>query len=169
LIVEVKMANKPGRLSLALYDGIGGGGNLTLHANIPEATTLTALATALALLKTNYLTIGGAGIKNATFSFFDDTLAVAPSNDQRVGSGGVFDFSAGDPVTTYGNLVPALNPALVSADGSIDISSGDSAAWVAYLLAGPGVGDFSNAAYSDLIAGIDGFSTNRKRRRRLRI
>jgi hypothetical protein len=162
------MANVDTRLSLSLYDDSGGGGTFLVHAAVPEAGTFTNAVAALGALKTAYLTVGGAGIKQAEFTIIDKSLASSPATTDRIGSGAVYDFSAGSPVTTYGQFIPAYLPSLIDSSGQIDISLTVQAAFIAYMLAGTMGGDFTNAAYASLVAGLDAFPSNRKRKRRVR-
>jgi hypothetical protein len=164
----MQMANVNGRLSLSLYDGQGGGGTFLTHVTVPDTGTFANAITALGALKTLYLTVGGAGIKQAEFSIIDKSLASSPADSNRIGSGAVFDFSAGSPVTTYGELIPQFLPALVASDGSIDITATVQAAFVTSLTGAVMGGTYTNAAYASLIAGLDAFPTNRKRKRRVR-
>lgn len=163
------MANVDVRMSLSVYDGVGGGGTFITHAVAPEAGTFTNAIAALAALKTAYQTVGSGGIKEATFSIVDKALASSPSVATSTGYGGVFDFAAGVPATTYGLFVPAFLPSLVLPNGTIDISAGVPAAFVTTLLGAVLGGTYTNAAYAPLSSGLDAFSTNRKRIKRIRV
>jgi hypothetical protein len=162
------MANVDTRLSLSLYDDSGGGGTFLTHAVVPDAGTFADAVSALAALKTLYLTVGGAGIKQAEFTIIDKALASSPATTDRVGSGAVYDFSAGSPVTTYGQYIGAYLPSLIDGSGQIDISLTVQAAFIAAMTGAVLGGTYTNAAYASLIAGLDAFPSNRKRKRRVR-
>lgn len=162
------MANVNTRLSLSLYDDQGGGGTFLTHAQVPDTGTFADAVTALAALKTLYLTVGGAGIKQAEFSIVDKALASSPADTSRVGAGAVYDFSAGSPVTTYGLYIPQYKESLVETNGTIDITATVQAAFITAILAGTMGGNFTNAAYAAVVAGLDAFPSNRKRKRRIR-
>jgi hypothetical protein len=162
------MATQHGRFSLSLYDDSGGGGTFLTHVNFDDTLTLAGAVTALGAYKTLYQTVGNAGIKSASFSIFDESLAASPATTDRIGAGGVFDFGAGTPSRTYGQWVAALKPALVLPNGTIDITAGVPLAFVNSLLAAVLGGNYANAAYANLATATDAFSSNRKRFKRVR-
>jgi len=162
------MANVDGRLSLSVYDDVGGGGTFLTHFTAPDTGTFANAIAALQALKTAYLTVGGAGIKELTFSIVDKADASTPVTTDRTGSGAVFDFAAGSPATTYGLFVPAYLPALTLPNGTIDITATVPAAFIATVTGAVLGGRYTNAAYANLNTGLDAFSTNRKRIRRVR-
>jgi hypothetical protein len=166
--LEVIMATQHGRLSLSLYDDSGGGGTFLTHVNVDDTLTIADTVTALGAFKTLYLTVGNGGIKSASFSVFDEALASSPVTTDRIGAGGVFDFGAGSPPRTYGQWVAALKPALVMANGTIDITTGVPLAFVTSLLGAVLGGNYANAAYANLATATDAFSSNRKRSKRVR-
>jgi len=162
------MANVDGRLSLSVYDDVGGGGTFLSHVVVPDTGTFADAITALGTLKTLYLTVGGAGIKEATFSIVDKALASTPVTTDRTGAGAVFNFAAGSPATTYGQWIPAFLPSLVLPNGTIDITATVQAAFVTALTGAVLGGRYTNAAYANLNTGLDAFSSNRKRIKRIR-
>jgi hypothetical protein len=162
------MANVDGRLSLSVYDDVGGGGTFLTHVQVPDSGTFAQAITALGALKTLYLTVGGAGIKEATFSIVDKALASTPVTTDRTGSGAVFDFNAGSPGITYGQWIPSFLPSLVLPNGTIDITATVQAAFVTAMTGAVLGGVYTNAAYANLTAGLDAFSSNRKRVKRIR-
>ncbi len=162
------MANIDGRLSLALYDVVGGGGNFLVHVQVPDTVTLATIDTYLGTLKALYLTLGTGGIKEASYSFSDKSLASSPAASTSTGYSGVFDFEAGSPGITSAVAVPAFKPSLVSLSGTIDITATDPAAFVTAMTGAVMGGRFTNLAYATLNTGLDAFSSNRKRIRRVR-
>jgi hypothetical protein len=162
------LANVDGRLSLSVYDGVGGGGTFLTHVQVPDTGTFADAVTALGTLKTLYLTVGSGGIKEATFSIIDKALASSPVASTSTGYGAVFDFAAGSPATTYGEWVPAFLPSLVLPNGTIDITATVQAAFVTALTGAVLGGRYTNSAYANLNTGLDAFSTNRKRIKRIR-
>lgn len=166
------MAIVPARLSLELYDSQGGGGTALAHAAVSDASTLAAANAALATFKTAFQTVSNAGIKQATFTLLNGAVAAAPDDStypSDIGYGAVFDFSnAALTPRTYGMLVPSFLRNLVESNGTIDITTGVPAAFVASMLDAVLGGTFTDADFLDLVEGLDAFRTNRKLRRRLR-
>lgn len=162
------MAIVPVRLSLSVYDGIGGGGTLLTHAAVADTSTLAAANTALVTLATAFSTVSGAGIKQGEVSLINTAIAADPTGSPNVGFGGVWDFDNATNGTIYGLFTPGLKESLVMSDGSIDITDTVQAAFVASMIAAVLGGKFTNAQYIDNRAGVDAFSTSRKRRKRLR-
>lgn len=164
------MATVYTRLTLSTYDAEGGGSTFVVHVAAADTATLAQVVTALAALKTSYLTMGVNGIKQAEFSLVDKALASDPTGTERAGAGGIVDFNAGTPATTYGLWVPGLDPAVVLPNGTIDITADPTLSFIADY-AGPAAvlgGTYTNPAYAALGDGIDAFSTNRKRNKRVR-
>ena len=162
------MAVVPVRLSLSVYDGIGGGGTFLTHAAVSDASTLAAANTALGTLATAFSTVSGAGIKQGEVSLINTAIAAAPSGAPNVGFGGVWDFNNLTNDTIYGLFTPGLKESLVMADGTIDITATVQAAFVASMVAAVLGGNFTNAQFIANHAGVDAFSTSRKRRKRVR-
>lgn len=162
------MAVVPVRLSLSVYDGIGGGGTFLTHAAVSDASALSAANTALAALATSFSTVSGAGIKQGEVSLLNTAIAVDPTGSPNVGFGGVWDFNNLTNGTIYGLFTPGLKESLVMADGSIDITDTVQAAFVADMIAAVLGGKYTNAQFIANNAGVDAFSTSRKRRKRLR-
>jgi len=166
------MALVPARLSLALYDSQGGGGTALAHAIVADTNTLAAANTALESFATQFLTISNAGIKEGTFTLLNKTVAVAPDDStypSDIGYGAVIDFGNAALIQrTYGFLVSSFLRNLVSSDGTIDITTGAVSAFIADMVAAVLGGNYTDADFSDLTGGLDGFRTNRKLRKRLR-
>lgn len=163
------MAIVPVRLSLQLYDAFGGGGTALAHAAVSDASTLAQANTALALFATNFLTVSNAGIKEGTFTVLNKAVAADPDPTADIGFGAVIDFSNAELISrTYGMLISSFLQSLVESNGTIDITSGAVADFIAYLLDAVLGGTFTDSGYSDLTGGLDAFRTNRKLRRRLR-
>jgi hypothetical protein len=162
------MALVNARLSLSVYDQTGGGGTFLTHARVDDAQTLAQANSALLALQALYLTLGGAGIKELTFSLINKSAATSPQTTDRTGAGGVIDFAAGTPATTAGIFIPAFFPGQALPNGTINIGAGNPAAFVAALTGAVMGGTYTNFAYASLTAGLDGFLTNRKRIKRVR-
>lgn len=163
------MAIVPARISLQLYDSKGGGGTALAHVAVSDASTLAAAKTAVGTFATAFSTLSDAGIKDGTFTLLDGSVAVAPASDVEIGVGAMFDFSNAALIPrTYGMLISAFKADLIAANGTIDITTGDPAAFVASLLDAVLGGTYTDADYLDLVEGLDAFRTNRKLRRRLR-
>lgn len=163
------MANVFIRLSLSTFDDAGGRSTIIAHAEVPDTATLAQANTALAALKTAYLTVGQNGIQQAEFSMVNKTLASATTGAERAGAGGVLDFAAGTPATTYGLWVPGVDDTNVLADGTIDIKVDPWLTFAGDFASGAAVmgGVYTNPAYAALGAALDAFSTNRKRSKRV--
>lgn len=163
------MAIVPARISLQLYDNKGGGGTALAHVAVSDASTLAAANTAVGTFATAFSTVSDAGIKEGAFTLLNSAVAAEPVSDVEIGIGGVFDFSNAALIPrTYGLLVSAFKASLIESNGTIDITTGAPAAFVASLLDAVLGGTYTDSDYLDLVAGLDAFRTNRKLRRRLR-
>jgi len=163
------MAIVPARMSLSLTDSRGGGGTFLAHALVSDASTLAQADTALATLATALGTVSTAGIKQGEFSLINRDIATDPGADSDISSGAVFDFSnAALAPRTYGLNVPSFLDSLIAADGSIDVTSGASAAFAASILAAVLGGGITDSSYLDLVDILDAFLSSRKRRKRVR-
>lgn len=162
------MALVPARLSLSVTDDRGGGGTFLTHVNADDTLTIAAAATAIGTLATLLGTVSNAGIKVGEFALIDVGVAADPGADSNVGAGAVFDFSNTVNPATFGQFVPSFLPSLISADGTIDITTGASAAFVAAMIGAVLGGRYTNNSYVANNAGLDAFLTNRKRRKRVR-
>jgi len=163
------MAMVPARMSLALTDSRGGGGNFLLHALVSDASTLAQANTALGTLATAFSTVSTAGVKEGQFTLINKTIAADPASDADISAGAVFDFSdAALAPRTFGLLVPSFLDSLVESNGTIDITATVQAAFINSILAAWLGGTATNASYLDLVEGLDAFLSSRKRRRRLR-
>lgn len=162
------MANVEGRISLSVTDDRGGGGTFLVHVLVPEAQTLTAANTAIGNLATLLATVSDVGIKEASFSLVETDADVAAGTDSNVGAGAVFDFNNSANPSTYGLFIPSFKPALISPDGSIDITGTEMAAFGAALTGAVMGGTYTNAQYIPNHEPLDAFLSNRKRKRRLR-
>jgi hypothetical protein len=158
-------ADTKARLSLSVYDAVGGRGTLLQHAFIDSASTVAEAITALATMKTNYLTLGGAGISEGQLSIVDTALAVAPVAGANVSLVGNMGFVTAASPSRFGISVPSFLESLINADGTISMTSGAAAAWAAYIIAGTLGGNFTNLAYVDLTAVKNAFRSGRKLRR----
>ncbi len=163
------MAIVPARLSLSLTDTRGGGGTFLLHALVSDASTLAEANTALGTLATAFSTVSTAGIKDGQFTLINKTIAADPGSDADIGAGATFDFSnAAITPRTYGLLVPSFLDSLIETNGTIDITATVQAAFISSILAAVLGGGATDANWLDLVAGLDAFLSNRKRKRRLR-
>ncbi len=163
------MATVPARMSLALTDDLGGGGNFLVHALVSDASTLAQANTALATLATAFSTVSSAGIKDGTFTLINKDVAADPGSDADIASGAVFDFSnAALTPRTYGLLVPSFLDSLIESNGTINTAGTVQAAFIGSILAAVLGGGATDANYLDLVAALDAFRTSRKLRRRLR-
>jgi hypothetical protein len=158
----------PARISLSVYDGIGGGGTFLTHLLVSDASTLSAVDAAIAAVAAAFSTVSGAGIKQGEFGLLNTAVAVDPTGAPNVGFGGVFDFNNMANGTIYGLWTPGLKESLVESDGSIDITATVQAAYVAGFSAAVLGGNFTNAQFIPNNVAVDAFSTSRKRRKRVR-
>lgn len=158
-------ADTKARLSVSMYDSVGGKSTFLSHAFIDSTQTIAAAVAALATLTTNLATISNGGIKEASLSIIDTSVATSPgsgANTTLVGNLGY--LTAGSP-SRFGTSVPSYLESLISVDGTIDMTSGATATWVAYYLAAVLGGHFTNAAYVNFSAAKNGFRSGRKLRR----
>ncbi len=163
------MAIVPARMSLSLYDSIGGGGTFLLHALVSDASTLAQANTAVGTLATALATVSSAGVKVGNFQLINDAVASSPASDANIGSGAVFDFLDAALIPgTFGLLVPSFLDSLIGTGGTIDITGGTQAAFIASILAAILGGGATDAKYLDLTACTNAFRTNRKLRKRIR-
>lgn len=162
------MANKEGRLSLSVFDAIGGGGTFLVHVLVPEAQTLTQAESALGTLASLFSSLSGLGIKEASFSF-NSLLETTPvTGTPNAGSGAVFDFKNASNPSTFGLWVPGFDEANVLSNGTIDITVSPMSDFVAAMVGAVMGGTYTNSQYIANSAGLDAFYTNRKRKKRLR-
>lgn len=162
------VANKEGRLSLSVFDAIGGGGTFLVHVLVPEAQTLTQAESALGTLASLFTSVSGLGIKEATFAFNSVLEATPVSGDPNAGSGAVFDFNNLSNPSTFGLWVPGFSQDNVLPNGTIDITTSPMSDFVAAMVGAVMGGVYTNAQYIGNHAGLDAFYTNRKRKKRLR-
>lgn len=164
------MAIVPARISLSLYDDRGGGGTFLTHVLASDALTLANANAAIADTATAFSTVSTAGIKDGSFSLVNLAVANEPAGyaDSNIGAGAVFDFSNGSFPTTFGLNVPSFLDSLILPNGTIDITAGASAAFVATMIGAVLGGHYASAAYLANLAGLDAFLSNRKRKRRVR-
>ena len=162
------MAIVPARISLALTDTRGGGGTFLTHVLASDALTIANAASAIAATATAFRTVSSAGIKQGEFTLIDTAVAVDPLSDADVSAGAVFDFSNASNPSTYGLFVGSFLDSLIESNGTIDITSGASAAFVATMIGAVLGGHYANAQYVANLAGLDAFLSSRKRRKRLR-
>ena len=163
------MAIVPARMSLSLYDDRGGGGTFLAHAAVDDTSTLADANTALQTLATALHTVSTAGIKQGEFTLLNGGVAIAAGSDSNISAGAVIDFSnAALAPRTYGMNVPSFLDSLIAADGSVSITTGATAAFVTSMLDAVLGGTLTDADYLDLVAGLDAFLSDRKRKRRIR-
>ena len=163
------MAIVPARMSLSLYDDRGGGGTFLVHGAVSDASTLAAANTALGTLATALASVSTAGIKQGEFTLLNKAVATAPGGDSNISAGAVIDFSnAALASRTYGMNVPSFLDSLIASDGTIDITGGATAAFIASMLDAVLGGTLTDADYLDLVEGLDAFLSDRKRKRRIR-
>lgn len=158
-------ADTKARLSVSAYDAVGGKSTFLAHAFVDSAQTIAQTVTALGTLATNLATISNGGIKEATFTVVDTAVAASPgtgANTTLVGNLGY--LTAGSP-SRFGQSVPSFLESLISVDGTIDMTSGATAAWVTYMLGAVLGGHFTNNAYVNYNAAKNGFRSGRKLRR----
>ena len=164
------MASKEARFSLSVYDNIGGGGTLLVHALVPEAATLTQAESVLGAIASAFTVVSGLGIKEASFGF-SSLLEVTPvTGDPNAGSGAVFDFNNASNSTIFGLWVPGYNPADVLPNGTIDVTVDPALTFAAVFnhTGAPMGGTYTNAQYIANNNVVDDFYTNRKRKKRVR-
>lgn len=163
------MAIVPARLSLQLTDSRGGGGTFLAHASVSDASTLAQANTAVSTFATMFRTVSNAGIKDGTFTLLNKAVAVDADPGSDISAGAVFDFSNAALISrTYGQLIPSFLDSLIETNGTIDITATVQAAFVTSMLDAVLGGNYTDSDYLDLVAGLDAFLSNRKRRRRLR-
>lgn len=163
------MAIVPARLSLELYDAQGAGGTFLVHMAVDDTSTLAEANTAIGSFKTAFQTVSNAGIKRGQFTLLNKAVAADPDPSSVIGVGAVYNFSnAALAPQTAGILIPSYLDSLVEPNGSINIAGTVQAAFIASVLDAYLGGTVTDAAYLDLVEGIDAFRTNRKRRLRLR-
>ena len=158
-------ADTKARLSVSMYDAVGGKSTFLTHAFVDSAQTIAQAVTALGTLNTNLATLSNGGVREATFSIVDTAVAAAPgagANTTLVGNLGY--LTAGSP-SRFGQSVPSFLESLISADGTIDMTSGAVATWVTYMLGAVFGGHFTNNAYVAYNAAKNGFRSGRKLRR----
>lgn len=158
-------ADTKARLSVSMYDAVGGKSTFLAHAFIDSTLTIATATAALGTLATNLATVSNGGIKEASLSIIDTAVAAAPgtgANTTLVGNIGY--LTAGSP-SRFGQSVPSYLESLISADGTIDLTAGANAAWVAYMVGAVLGGHFTNNAYVNYASGKNGFRSGRKLRR----
>jgi|SRR5579872_604785 len=153
--------NTKARLSVSMYDSHGGRSTFLAHALIDDAQTVAQATTALATLATNLQTLSNGGITEASLSILDTGVAVAPASTANVDLGGNLGFTVAGSPSRFGQFVPSFLPALINADGTIDMTSGAVATWVTYALGGVLGGHMGNNAYVAYAAAKNGFRTGR--------
>lgn len=155
-------ADTKARLSLSVYDAAGGKSTLLTHAFIDSAQTIAQAVTALGTLATNYLTIGGGGVKEATLSVIDTAVASAPvAGNTTTLVGNLGYLVAGSP-SRFGQSIPAFLESLISADATIDMTTGAVDAWASYMIGAVLGGHFTNNAYLAYATRKNGFRSGRK-------
>lgn len=162
------MAIVPARISLQLVDSRGGGGTFLTHLLCSDALTIANAASAIAATATAFSTVSDAGIKQGEFSLIDTSVAAEPGADADISAGAVFDFSNASNPSTSGLFVGSFLDSLIESNGTIDITSGASAAFVATMIGAVLGGHYANAQYVANLAGLDAFLSSRKRKRRVR-
>ncbi|SRR5712692_2819312 len=161
-------ADTKARMSISMYDDIGGKSTFLVHGFIDGATTLAAASTALGTLATAVGTVSTGGISEATITVINTAVAAAPAADAAVASGAVFDFVTAAGPNRFGLYVPSWLDSLTGSGGHIDITAGVPAAFVASILAAVDGGHYTNNAFVAYSAGQSAFLSNRKRRKRVR-
>ena len=158
------MATRNGRISLAVYDPNGGSSNFLTHVSVDDAQTIAQAYTALATVATLYGTVADGGIKEATFSLVNRSVAADPATDANAGVGAVFDFNNASDSTINGVWIPSFLDSLLGPGRDIDISGGATAAFVTAMIGAILGGRYTNAAGIANAAGTRAFRTNRKLR-----
>lgn len=161
------MATVKSRLSLSMYDNIGGKSTFLAHANILDTTTLAAANAYLGTLVTELATVSSAGVSEATLSVVNTAVAAAPASDAEINSAANFGFlTAGGP-NRFGLFVPSFLDSLIGAGGHIDVTGGAAGAFADFMVAAVLGGNYTNNAYVDYSAKKDAFRSGRKLRRRI--
>ncbi len=161
-------ADTKARMSISMYDNIGGKSTFLVHGFIDGSTTVAAAGAALATLATAVGTVSTGGISEATLTVINTAVAAAPAADAAVASGAVFDFVTAAGPNRFGLYVPSWLDSLTGSGGHIDITAGVPAAFVASILAAVDGGHYTNNAFVAFSAGQSAFLSNRKRRERVR-
>jgi hypothetical protein len=130
------MANKLCRFTATLVDDDGVKANLHQYVQIPEATTLTLLQTALNawLTALNGLCDGGFTRTEAAMHINPDDLGLptTPVGDEEAGEIGGFQYNLHGSSFSYTTAVPTLKDS-VKAGGKIDITNAAVVAFDAVL------------------------------------
>lgn len=162
------MAIVKARLSLSMYDNIGGKSTFLAHANVSDASTLAAANAQLATLAASVATVSAGGVTEATFSLVNTAVAAAPGADAAMNDAANFGFLVAGLPNRYGLFVPSFLDSLIGSGGHIDVSAGAAGAFADAMLAAVLGGNYTNNAYAAYASKKDAFRSGRKLRKRIR-
>lgn len=162
------MANVKVRMSLSVYDNIGGKSQFLLHALVPDTTTLAAANTYLGTLATELATVSSAGVTEGVLGIVNTAIAAVPAADAEINSAANFGFLTAGAPNRYGVFVPSLLDSLIGSGGHIDVTAGPAGAFADFIVTGPLTGNYTNLAYTAFTAKKDAFRSGRKLRKRIR-
>lgn len=162
------MATVKARLSLSMYDNIGGKSTFLAHANILDTTTLAAANTYLATLATQVATVSSGGVTEGTFAIVNTAIAAAPGADANAQEGANYGFLVSGSTSRFGLYVPSFLDSLIGSGGHIDITAGAAGAMADFMVAAVLGGNYTNNQYVAYASKKDAFRSNRKLRKRIR-
>lgn len=158
-------ADTKARLSISMYDAAGGRSTYLQHAFIDSTQTVAAAVAALGTMTTNLATISNGGVSEGILSIVDTAVAASPGSGANVSLVGNLGYLTAGSSSRFGTSVPSFLESLISADKTIDMTTGAVATWAAYILGTVLGGHFTNNAYVSYSAIKNGFRSGRKLRR----
>jgi|SRR5712664_1036553 len=127
------MATLQGLVSVRFIDQYGITGSLPFFVTIDDTKTVAQLMTDVASLASDTEALSQANEYRTEVTIVQDPGSTPVPGVGDIEKGGLFNFSNVTDDYKQGYLIPDINPAVLNANGLIDLTNTDVTTWVAYL------------------------------------
>ena len=127
------MATQQGLVSIEYLDAYGIPGTVDFFITIDDTQTVAALITDVNNLGSDTNALTQAYHKSTKVSVFAFTNSATPDGVGDIEKNAVFNFSNVEDHYAQGYAIPDVNPAILNANGLVDLTNGSVTTWIAYL------------------------------------
>lgn len=127
------MALLPAIFSATVVDSYGIPGQILVNVEVDDTKTLAQLSTELASWASDMAPLTQGIITKVTFKLVNETGVDPSTATGDIEKSGVFNFSNATDAYAYPVLIPDVNPAILNAAGTIDLTNTDVTTFISLL------------------------------------
>jgi len=132
-VKETNLAQIPAIFSATVVDGYGIPGQILVNVEVDNTKTVAQLSSDLVSWASDMAPLTQGIITKVTFKMVNETGVDPSTAVGDIEKSGLFNFANATDPYAYGVLIPDVNPTILNAAGTIDLTNADVTAFITLL------------------------------------